>query len=92
MRRQADHRIRGAARLAARGWVGPAALLMNAPTLAATAVLAWVALGTYQPAVAAIAWILFALALVWSILVTMDAWRVLRRFARRAASHASTFW
>jgi hypothetical protein len=85
VRKQAEHRIRGAARLAVRGWgwVGVAALAMNAPSLAATAFIAWIALNTDQPAVATIAWILFALALVWSVMVTVDAWRVLRRFARR---------
>jgi nitrate/nitrite transporter NarK len=85
VRKQAEHRIRGAARLAARGWgwIGVAALAMNAPSLAATAFIAWIALNTDQPAVATIAWILFAIALVWSVMVTVDAWRVLRRFARR---------
>jgi hypothetical protein len=65
------------------GWIGVAALAMNAPSLAATAFIAWIALNTDQPAVATIACILFAIALVWSVMVTVDAWRVLRRFARR---------
>lgn len=85
MRRQAEHRIRGAARLAARGWVGLAALAMNAPSVAATLILGWLAWNADQPALQAMAWVLFGLALVWSVSVTLDAWRVLRRFARRRA-------
>lgn len=89
MRKQAEHRIRGAARLAGRGRVGVAALAMNAVPLAATVVLGALAWNADEPALQAMAWILFAMAFVWTVSVTLEAWRVLRRFARRASFAAS---
>lgn len=84
MRRQAEHRIRQAASLARPGWVWAAALLMNAPTLAAVAVLGWFAFTADAPALTAVATVLFVLALLWAVAVLADAWQVLRRFARRS--------
>ena len=82
MRRQTEHRIRKAAGLARPGWTWAAALLMNAPVVAGAAVIGWFAFTALEPAVATIAGILFALAFLWAILVTLDSWRVLRRFTR----------
>jgi hypothetical protein len=82
MRKLAEHRIRKAACLARPGWTWAAAILMNAPVVAGAAVIGWFAFTAYEPALAAIAWILFALALLWAVLVTLDSWRVLRRFTR----------
>ena len=82
MRRQAEHRIRQAASLARPGWIWAAAMLMNAPALAAVAVLAWFVFTAVSAAPSAVAAILFVLALFWAITVTADGWQVLRRFAR----------
>lgn len=35
--------------------------------------------------VAAVASVLFVLALFWALLVTLESWQVLRRFCRRAS-------
>ncbi|MDB5954017.1 MAG: hypothetical protein JWP60_625 [Ramlibacter sp.] len=84
MRRQAEHRIRQAASLARPGWIWAAAVLMNAPSVAAASVLGWFAFTADEPALSAVATILFVLALLWAIAVVSDGWQVLRRFARRA--------
>lgn len=83
MRKQAEHRIRGAAALARPGLNWAAALLMNAPSVAGAAIVGWFAFTADEPALSALAGILFALALLWAALVTLDSWRVLRRFTRR---------
>jgi hypothetical protein len=83
VRRQAEHRIRAAATLARPGWTWAAAVVMNAPSVAAAAVLGWFAFTADEPALSAVAWILFVLVLFWAVLVTMDSWQVLRRFTRR---------
>ena len=85
MRKTAEHRIRTAAGLARPGWTWAAALLMNAPVVAGTLVVGWFAWTADEPTVAAIADILFVMALLWAVLVTLDAWRVLRRFTRMQA-------
>lgn len=85
MRKQAEHRIRGAASLARPGWTWAAALLMNAPVVAGAATVGWFAYAADAPALVAIAGILFLLAALWAVLVTQDSWRVLRRFARLSA-------
>lgn len=82
LRKNTEHRIRGAASLARPGWTWAAALAMNAPAVAAAAVVGWFAFTSYEPTVAAIAGVLFLMALVWALLVTMNSWRVLRRFTR----------
>jgi hypothetical protein len=82
MKKQAEHRIRGAAALARPGWTWAAAILMNAPVVAGAAIIGWFAFAADEPAVVAIAGILFAMALLWAVLVTHDSWRVLRRFTR----------
>jgi hypothetical protein len=91
VRRQAEQRIRAAASLARPGFTWAAALLMNTPTVAAAAVLGWFAFTADAPALTAVAGVLFGLVLLWAVLVTMDSWRVLRRFTRRfpAAGGAS---
>ena len=78
-----EHRIRAAASLARPGWTWAAAVIMNTPSVAAAAVLGWFAFTADAPALSAVAGILFALVLYWAVLVTMDSWRVLRRFTRR---------
>ncbi|NML44620.1 hypothetical protein HHL11_12715 [Ramlibacter sp. G-1-2-2] len=83
MRRQAEHRIRGAAALARPGWTWLAALLMNAPSVGGAVLVGWFAFTADEPALQALAGILFALALLWACLVTLESWRVLRRFVRR---------
>ena len=82
MRKNTDHRIRGAATWARPGWTWAAALAMNAPAVAATCVVGWFAFTSDEPTVAAIAGVLFVMALVWALLVTMNAWKLLRRFTR----------
>ena len=86
MRRQTEHQIRGAASLARPGWTWMAALAMNAPSVAGAAVIGWFAFTSYEPAVEAIAGVLFAMALVWALLATMNSWKVLRRFTRFTAA------
>jgi hypothetical protein len=83
MRKQTEHRIRGAASLARPGRTWFAAIVMNAAPWAAVAVIGWFAFTSDEPAVTAMAGVLFVMALVWSGFVTLDAWRVLRRFTRR---------
>ena len=82
MRKIAEHRIRQAAGLARPGWTWAAAILMNAPVVAGAGVVGWFAWTADEPALQAIADILFVLALLWAVLVTLDSWRVLRRFTR----------
>jgi hypothetical protein len=82
MRKQAEHRIRQAASLARPGWTWAAAILMNAPVVAGAVILGWFAWAADEPAVGAIAGILFVLVFLWAALVTHDSWRVLRRFTR----------
>jgi hypothetical protein len=55
---------------------------MNAPVVAGAVIVGWFALAAEEPALVAIAGILFALALLWAVLVTHDSWRVLLRFTR----------
>lgn len=55
---------------------------MNAPVVAAAMIVGWFAWTADEPALAALTGILFALALLWAVLVTLDSWRVLRRFTR----------
>jgi hypothetical protein len=81
---QTQHRIREAAGLARPGWIWAAALLMNTPAVAAAALLGWFAFTADGAGLATVAGILFVLALYWALLVTLDSWRVLRRFSRRA--------
>ena len=83
MRKQTEHRIRGAASLARPGRTWFAAIVMNAAPWAAVAVIGWFTFTSDEPAVTAMAGVLFVMALVWSGFVTLDAWRVLRRFTRR---------
>ena len=83
VRRQAEHRIRAAASLARPGWTWAAAVAMNAPAVGAATVLGWFAFTADAPALSAVTGILFGLVLYWAVLVTMDSWRVLRRFTRR---------
>jgi hypothetical protein len=82
MRKLAEHRIRQAACMARPGWTWASAILMNAPVVAATAIAGWFAFTADEPALVALAGILFALALLWAALVTLESWRVLRRFTR----------
>lgn len=89
MRQHFEHRIRGAATLARPGWTWAAALLMNAPALGAAAVLGWFAFTADGGALQAVSGVLFGLALFWAVLVALESWRVLRRFARRAAQGRS---
>lgn len=84
--RHPGYRIRDAASLARPGWIWAAALAMNAPSLAAVAVLGWYSFTADAPALSAVAGILFGLASFWAILVTLESWQVLRRFSRRATS------
>lgn len=86
MRKQTEHRIRGAASIARPGWTWAAALAMNAPSVAGAGVIGWFAFTADEPAVEAIAGVLFAMALVWALLVSMNSWRVLRRFVRFTAA------
>ena len=88
MRKHTAHRIRGGAALARPGWTWAAALVMNAPSVLGAAVIGWFAFTAYEPALQAIAGVLFAMALLWAVLVTVDAWRVLRRFVRRRGDRA----
>ena len=88
MRKQAEHRIRGAASVATGAGPLPAALLMNLPAWGVAAVVGWIAMNTDEPAASAIAWLFFAMAAFWAALVTSESWRVLRRFAQRAAHEA----
>lgn len=88
MRKQTEHRIRAAASLARPGRVWAAALLMNAAFWAGAAVVGWFAFSADEPAVTAIAGILFGMALLWAVLATLDSRRVLSRFARRQAAAA----
>lgn len=87
MRKQAEHRFRGAASLARPGWTWAAAILMNGPAVAGALMVGWFAFAADEAALEAIAGILFAMALTWAALVTHDAWRVLRRFARMRGRH-----
>ena len=57
-------------------------MLMNAPVIAGASVAGWFTFTADEPALVAIAGILFALALLWAVLVTLESWRVLRRFTR----------
>lgn len=88
MRRQTEHRIRAAAGLARPGRIWLAALLMNAHFVAGAAVVGWFAFTSWEPAVQALAGILFALALLWALLATLDSWRVLDRLVRRRTAVA----
>lgn len=83
MRSQAEHRIRRAASLARPGWIWAAAVIMNAPSVAGAALLAWFAFTAEGPALTTVAGVLFVLAIFWALIVTADSWQVLRRFARR---------
>jgi hypothetical protein len=83
MRKQMEHRIRQAAVLARPGWAWAAAIAMNAPAVLACAVVGWFALSADEPTLAALAGVLFAMALFWTVFATLDSWRTLRRFARR---------
>ena len=57
---------------------------MNAPCVAAAALLGWFTFTADARGLAAVAGVLFFLALFWTLLATLESWRVLRRFARRA--------
>ena len=83
MKSQAEHQIRRAASLARPGWIWAAAVVMNAPSVAGAALLAWFAFTADGPALTTVAGVLFVLALYWTFIVTVDSWQVLRRFARR---------
>jgi hypothetical protein len=89
VRNQTEHRIRGAAGLARPGWIWAAAALMNAPALGGAALLGWFAFTADGAALAAVAGVLFVLILFWAVLVTLDSWRVLRRFTRRKSAGKS---
>ena len=65
-----------------------AALVMNAPSVAAAAVIGWFTFTAYEPALQALAGVLFAMALLWALLSTLDSWRVLRRLVRRRGARA----
>ncbi|MFC5496783.1 hypothetical protein ACFPOE_04480 [Caenimonas terrae] len=56
---------------------------MNAPAVAGTAFLAWLAFTADEPALTTVTGVLFVLALAWAFLGTADSWQVLHRFARR---------
>lgn len=88
MRKQAEHRIRGGAALARPGWTWAAALVMNAPAVGAAAVIGWFAFTAYEPTLQALSGVLFAMALLWALLCTLDSWRVLRRLVRRRGARA----
>lgn len=88
MRKHTEHRIRGGAALARPGWTWAAALVMNAPSVLGAAVIGWFAFTAYEPTLQALAGVLFAMAAIWAGLVTVDSWRVLRRFVRRRAGTA----
>jgi uncharacterized membrane protein YfcA len=90
VRRQAEHRIRRAASLARPGWIWAAALIMNAPSVAGAAVLAWFAFTSDSQPLIAVAGVLFALALFWVVVATADSWEVLRRFSRRFSQSRET--
>jgi hypothetical protein len=83
VRSQAEHRIRRAASLARPGWIWAAALIMNAPSVAGAALLAWFAFTADGPALTTVAGVLFVLAFFWAFTATAGSWQVLRRFARR---------
>jgi hypothetical protein len=83
VRRQAEHRIRRAASLACPGWIWAAAVIMNAPSVAGAALLAWFVFTADGPALTTVAGVLFVLVLFWAFISTVDSWQVLRRFARR---------
>jgi len=82
MRKQAEHRIRQAASLARPGWTWAAAIAMNAPWVAGATFAGWLAFTADEGALRTMAAILFAVILLWTTLVTLESWRVLRRFAR----------
>jgi len=88
--KQANYRIRDAASLARPGWTWAAALVMNIPAVAVAALLGWLTWTSYEPALEAVAGILFVIALVWAALVTMESWHVLRRFSRRRSADRIT--
>lgn len=85
MTTHAGYRIRGAASLARPGWIWAAALAMNAPSVGSATVLGWFWWTADAAGVAAVASVLFVLALFWALLVTLESWQVLRRFCRRAS-------
>jgi len=86
MRKNTEHRIRAAASLARPGWTWVAALAMNAPSVLGAGVIGWFAFTADEPTLAALAGVLFVMALIWALLVTMNSWRMLRRFTRREAA------
>jgi uncharacterized membrane protein YfcA len=86
MTKQAEHRIRGAASLAKPGMTWAAAIVMNAPWVTGAAVAGWIAFTADSSALQTMAGILFALVFLWAALVTMESWRVLRRFTRRQSA------
>ena len=59
---------------------------MNAPYVAGAAVLGWFTFTADAPGLAAAAGVLFAVTLVWAVLVTLESWHVLRRFSRRTSA------
>jgi len=83
--RQTEHRFRAAASVAHDAGPVAAALLMNSPVLGVVVAIGWIAMDADEPAAAAIAWLLFAMAFAWGGLVTFESWRVLRRFAKMGA-------
>lgn len=83
MNRFTEHRIRAAAGLARPGWTWAAAVAMNAPTVAACVVVGWFAFTADAPELAALAGVIFVMALCWAGLASLESWRVLRRFTRR---------
>jgi uncharacterized membrane protein YfcA len=83
VRRQAAHRIRAAASLARPGWIWAAAVIMNAPSVAGAALLAWFAFTADGRALGVITGVLFVLAFFWAAIATADSWQVLRRYVRR---------
>ena len=89
MRNHIEHQIRGAAGLARPGWVWAAALMMNAPVVGGAALLVWFAWTAYEPTLRAVAGVLAFLAVSWVLLLTVDSWRVLRRFSRREGQQRS---
>jgi hypothetical protein len=90
MRKQMEHRIRGTAAWARPGWAWAAALAMNAPAVLACALVGWFAISADEPALAALAGVLFAMALLWTVFATLESWRVLRRFTRRRSRTTSS--
>lgn len=89
MRRQTEHRIRKAAGLARPGWIWAAAVIMNGPAVAGAAVLGWFAFTADAPALVTVTSILFVMVLFWALVITLDSWRVLRRFTRRESFELS---